>query len=124
MKNFNFSHIVRICLVLIFFTSTAFANMPEKIPDLEIQKAMPVKDNVPSVTDEARLLDQAQLQELNSKIKRIEQKHGIKIGVVTERSIHGQSIDQTADSLLRSKFNSGGIHANGILQPTANFKLE
>ena len=83
------------CLILFFvmlISSTAFAQ----------------------VEDGAKLLNQSDLQQLNSKIEQIERKHGIQIGIVTEKTIQNQSPELAANSLLKSKFN-GGSNGNIVL---------
>ena len=60
-----------------------------------------------SITDSAGLLNQAQIQQLNDKIRQVEQKHDIKIGIVTQKSINNQDVNKVSKYILNSNFNTG-----------------
>lgn len=59
------------------------------------------------VTDQAGLLSAAQIEQLNQKIKRVEQTHKIKIGVVFAKSVGGRDMVSASDELLQKNFNNG-----------------
>ncbi len=65
-----------------------------------------------AVYDNARLLSQAEKEKLTAEIQRIEQKHNVSIGVVTQPSMQGRHIGQVANVLLDQNYRgapNGGI---------------
>jgi len=65
-----------------------------------------------SVYDNAKLLSQSDRQKLTEKIQRIEQKYGIRIGIVTQPSLQGRPVGQVANALLDQGYRgaqNGGI---------------
>ncbi len=65
-----------------------------------------------AVYDNAKLLSQAEIQKLTSEIQRIENKYGVRIGIVTQPSMQGRSIGQVANALLDQGYRgapNGGI---------------
>ena len=89
-----------LCLMMIIST-TALANMPEKPINQPQIKA------VESLNDGASLLSSSEAQQLSSKIKRVESKYGVQIGIVTTPTIQNQDPAKVANVLLNSNFNSG-----------------
>ena len=64
------------------------------------------------VVDDAGLLRQNDLQSLNAKIQQVEQKHGVKIGVIFRQTTGNQNVDTTANHLLKKYYadsQNGGI---------------
>ena len=55
-----------------------------------------------SVSDNAGILNQTQEQQLNQKVQQIELKHGIKIGIVTQKSIKDYDVNQYSRALLNN----------------------
>ena len=102
MKN-----LLQICLLcLLMLSSTiALASMPEK-PPVNPTQAKDVK-TVESLNDGASLLKSTEAQQLNSKIKKLESKYGVKIAIVTTPTIQNQEPARVADLLLSSNFNTG-----------------
>lgn len=65
-----------------------------------------------SVVDTAKVLNNSQIQTLNSKIQQLEQKHKIRIGINFLNSIGNKNIDTVANERLRKYFGdaqNGGI---------------
>ena len=65
-----------------------------------------------SVVDDANVLGEKNIQALTEKIKAVEKKHGVKIGINFYRTIGTQNIDSTANFLLQKYFSdsqNGGI---------------
>ncbi|MBR1579465.1 MAG: TPM domain-containing protein [Selenomonadaceae bacterium] len=69
---------------------------------------------ITSLTDSAQLLDSNDAQLLTDKIKSIENKHGVRIGVVTLKSARGLEINAIADNLLDDYF-SGARNGSIVL---------
>ena len=64
------------------------------------------------VYDQAKLLSQSEIQKLAAEIQRIEKKHNVRIGVVTQTSMQGRHIGQVANALLDQGYTgapNGGI---------------
>lgn len=66
------------------------------------------------VTDEAGLLKPTEVELLNQRIKNIEQRHKIKIGVVFVETTGGQDMIQASDS-LRDQYFSNGVNGGIVL---------
>ena len=66
-----------------------------------------------SVTDEAKLLTGSELSQLNSKIQQIEQKHGIKLSIVTQHELQGPDVKSVANGLLRRMVENPQSGPNG-----------
>ena len=62
---------------------------------------------VPPVTDNAGVMNAAEVEILNQKIRNIEQAHKIKIGVVFVKSIGGGDMITASNNLLDQAFNNG-----------------
>lgn len=62
---------------------------------------------VPPVTDNAGVMNAAEVEILNQKIRNIEQAHKIKIGVVFVKSIGGGDMVTASNNLLDQAFNNG-----------------
>ena len=62
---------------------------------------------VPSVTDQAGLLKPHEIELLNQRIRKVEQAHKIKIGIVFVKSIGGRDMVTTSNDLLDQAFNNG-----------------
>ena len=65
-----------------------------------------------SVVDDANVLGEKNIQALTEKIKAVEKKHGVKIGINFYQTIGKQNIDTTANHLLKKYFSgseNGGI---------------
>ena len=65
-----------------------------------------------AVYDNAKVLSQADIQKLTAEIQRIEKKHNVRIGVVTQPSMQGCNIGQVANALLDQGYKgapNGGI---------------
>ena len=65
-----------------------------------------------AVYDNAKLLNQAEKERLTQKIQQIEQKYGVRIGVVTQPTLQGRPVGQVANALLDSGYRgaqNGGI---------------
>ena len=69
---------------------------------------------ITSVTDSAQLMSRDEAQALADKIKSVENKHGIRIGVVTLKSARGLEINSIADNLLDDYF-SGARNGSIVL---------
>ena len=84
---------------------------------MSVAFAQPVADRaqsgiITSLTDSAQLLEKDEAQILADKIKSVENKHGVRIGVVTLKSARGLEINSIADNLLDDYFsgaNNGSI---------------
>ena len=64
------------------------------------------------VYDQAKLLSQSELEKLTAEIQRIEKKHNVRIGVVTQKTLQGRNIGQVANALLDQGYRgapNGGI---------------
>ena len=57
-----------------------------------------------AVYDNAKVLSSADVQKLTAEIQRIEKKHNVRIGIVTQPSMQGRSIGQVANLV---NFNGG-----------------
>ena len=81
-----------IVIALIFMTSKSFA----------------------SITDSASLLTGEEFSKLSSQIQQIEHKHGIKIEIVTQSSIHGKNIKEVSYNLLNrvADLPNAGVNGN------------
>lgn len=65
-----------------------------------------------SVVDDANVLGEKNVQALTEKIKQVEQKHGVKIGINFYQTIGNQNVDTTANHLLKKYYGNsqnGGI---------------
>lgn len=65
-----------------------------------------------SVYDNAKLLSQGEEEQLSAEIKRVEQQHGVRIGIVTQPSLQGRDIGKVANAILDQGFRgatNGGI---------------
>ena len=62
---------------------------------------------VPSVTDNAKILDAQEIDALNKKIRTVEQAHKIKIGVAFVKSTGGKDIVAASNELLEKNFRGG-----------------
>ncbi|MBE6095576.1 MAG: TPM domain-containing protein [Schwartzia succinivorans] len=65
-----------------------------------------------AVYDNAKVLSSADVQKLTAEIQRIEKKHNVRIGIVTQPSMQGRSIGQVANALLDQGYRgapNGGI---------------
>ncbi|MBO4852793.1 MAG: TPM domain-containing protein [Schwartzia sp.] len=65
-----------------------------------------------AVYDNAKLLSQSDIQKLTAEIQRIEKKHNVRIGVVTQKTLQGRPIGQVANALLDQGYKgapNGGI---------------
>ena len=60
-----------------------------------------------SVVDDANVLGEKNIQALTEKIKQVEQKHGVRIGVNFLQTIGNQNVDTTANYLLKKYFSDG-----------------
>ena len=60
-----------------------------------------------SVVDAANVLGEKNIQALSAKIKQVEQKHGVRIGVNFYKTIGNQNVDTTANHLLKKYFSDG-----------------
>ena len=98
MKKFNI-----LFLMVMMVTSIAFASVPLDPP----AKTQSQSKAVESLSDGASLLSSMELQQLSSKIKRVESKYGVQIGIVTKSTIQNKDPVMEAESLLNSNFNSG-----------------
>lgn len=94
-------------LILAVMMTTAFAAGSLTVPQHE-------NGPVPSVVDEAGLLTDAQRQELMSQIDQVERDHGVRIAVVTLKSLHGKQPGATADSILDRDY-ADGTHGSMVL---------
>ncbi|MBR1396682.1 MAG: TPM domain-containing protein [Selenomonadaceae bacterium] len=106
-----FASVALLMLPLAEATKPAKTQLPE-----ETQTTQPLSQSqsVAAVTDGASLLTQADLQQLASKIQRVEQKHGIQIGIVTQNTIQNQNPAAVADRLRSTAF-TGGTNGNIVL---------
>jgi len=95
-----------ICFLMILMSSIAFANMPLD-PPKNFNDSPKQTKTVESVNDGASLLNESQLKQLKSKISQIENRHAVKIGIVTTKDLKGQEPSYAAESLLKSNFNTG-----------------
>ncbi len=65
-----------------------------------------------AVYDNAKVLSTSEVQALTAEIQRIEKKHNVRIGIVTQPSMQGRSIGQVANALLDQGYRgapNGGI---------------
>lgn len=65
-----------------------------------------------AVYDNAKVLSSADVQKLTAEIQRIEKKHNVRIGIVTQPSMQGRSIGHVANALLDQGYKgapNGGI---------------
>ena len=62
---------------------------------------------ITTVTDSAQLLSDDETATLTDKIKSVENKHGVRIGIVTLKSARGLEINSIADNLLDDYFAGG-----------------
>ena len=62
---------------------------------------------VPSVTDQAGLLKAHEIELLNQRIRKVEQAHKIKIGIVFTKSIGGRDMVTASNDLLDQNFSNG-----------------
>ncbi|MBR1885419.1 MAG: TPM domain-containing protein [Schwartzia sp.] len=65
-----------------------------------------------AVYDNAKLLSTAEKEKLTQKIQQIEQKYGVRIGVVTQPTLQGRPVGQVANALLDQGYKgaqNGGV---------------
>ncbi len=65
-----------------------------------------------SIYDNARLLSTAEKEKLTQKIQAIEQKYGVRVGIVTQPTLQGRPVGQVANALLDQGYRgaqNGGI---------------
>lgn len=70
------------------------------------------QETSPSVVDTLNLLTPEEINDITERIKQIEQKHQVRIGIEFLKNTHGQNIVDTANSLLDKNFlgaPNGGI---------------
>ena len=87
--------------IFLFGFGMAFAAVPDTSKNL-----------TNSVVDDANVLGEKNVQALTEKIRQVEQKHGVKIGVNFYQTIGNQNVDATANHLLKKYFSdsqNGGI---------------
>ena len=86
------------CLTVLIVSMVAsiVAAQPQSPPQSSI---------ITSLTDSAQLLEIDQRQTLIDKIKSIETKHGVRVGIVTLKSARGLEINTIADNLLDDYFS-------------------
>ena len=82
-------------LLVNFFCATIFA------------AADTSKNLTNSVVDDAKVLGEKNIQELTKKIKAVEQKHGVRIGINFYQTIGSKNVDTTANHLLKKYFGDG-----------------
>ena len=82
-------------LLVNFFCATIFA------------AADTSKNLTNSVVDDAKVLGEKNIQELTKKIKAVEQKHGVRIGINFYQTIGSKNVDTTAKHLLKKYFGDG-----------------
>lgn len=72
-------------------------------------KSLPTEERMidAAVFDNSRTLSKNEIQSLTNKIKTVEQKHGVKIGVEFLKTIGNASIAGAAQELLRSHYGGG-----------------
>lgn len=92
--------LLSVLILAMVMMTTAFAAGSLTVPQHE-------NGPVPSVVDEAGLLTDAQRQELMSQIDQVERDHGVRIAVVTLKSLHGKQPGATADSILDRDYTDG-----------------
>ena len=69
---------------------------------------------VPSVVDQAGLLNDKQKQQLSAQIGQVERSHGVRIAVVTLQTLQGKEPRQTADAILDRDY-ADGAHGSMVL---------
>ncbi len=65
-----------------------------------------------AIYDNAKLLSQGEKERLTQKIQQVEQKYGVRIGIVTQPSLQGRHVGQVANALLDQGYRgaaNGGI---------------
>ena len=66
-----------------------------------------------SVVDDTGILRESDIQTLNAKIQQVEQKHGVRIGVIFQKTIGNQNVDTTANHYLKKYYgdsqNGGAV---------------
>ncbi len=65
------------------------------------------KNLTASIVDDANVLGEKNIQALAAKIKQVEQKHGVRIGINFFQTIGNQNVDATANHLLKKYFSDG-----------------
>jgi uncharacterized protein len=95
-------------VVMAMSFSVTFASMPLE-PPTDDSKALPTEERMldAAVFDNSRTLSKNEIQSLNNKIKSVEQKHNIKIGVEFLKSIGNANISNAAKELLRKHYSGG-----------------
>ena len=97
----------KICAMILVITAisfnVAFADMP-----LDSEKILDT-----AVFDNSQTLSKSEIQSLTNKIKSVEQKHGIKIGVEFLKTIGNASPETAARELLNQHY--GGAQNGGII---------
>ena len=95
--------IKKICATVLFLVtasfSVAFASIPERMIDAEI-------------FDNSQTLTRNEIQSLTNKIRTVQQKHGVKIGIEFLKTIGNANISNAAHELLNRHYDSaanGGI---------------
>jgi len=77
-----------------FFSAESLANVPPT-------------NAVPSVVDNAGLLSNQQKRELMTRIEAVEKEHGVRIGVVTMKSLQGKDPKAVADEIVLRDYKNG-----------------
>ncbi|TYZ22516.1 TPM domain-containing protein [Selenomonas ruminis] len=83
------------------FPAAGFANVPQT-------------DAVPSVVDSAGLLTDQQKKTLLARIQEVEQEHGVRIGIVTMKSLKGKEPKAAADEIVLRDY-ANGTHGGMVL---------
>ena len=100
-------------IVMLNFTTVLAAQSIADYSDNIENSMLNGQINSSSVVDTQKLLTADEISALNQKIQRVEQKHNIRIGIEFLKNTHGQSLDDTANSLLDKNFS--GAQNGGIL---------
>lgn len=91
----------------IFFLTVLIASMIMSVASAQPPSERGQSGIITSVTDSAQLMETSDAQALADKIKSVENKHGVRIGVVTLKSARGLEIQSIADNLLDDYFAGG-----------------
>ena len=83
------------------FSAKSFANVPSA-------------ESVPSVVDQAGLLSKQQKDDLQKRIQKVEQEHGVRIGIVTMKSLQGKEPKAAADEIVLRDYQDG-THGGMVL---------
>ena len=92
--------------------SVTFASMPLEPLD---EKSLSAEERMidAAIFDNSRTLAKSEIQTLTNKIKSVEQKHNIKIGVEFLKTIGGRNVETAAHELLNQHY--GGAKNGGII---------